>query len=159
MKFNRLGSAIGEASVLFQTATNGTAQASLDFVMLTNRIALADGQTSQSLAVSVIDDNKVELEESVDLLISDVRGSAELGTARSSLRIIDNDVSPGEFVISPATIKISETALFATVSITRTNGYTGLVELSFETTPLTAKEGVDYSPVQGSVVFADNEDK
>ena len=157
VKLIRLGSAIGEASVLFQTATNGTAQAALDFVTLTNRVVFADGQTSQSVAVEVIDDNKVELEESVDLLISNVEGSAELGLGRSVLRIIDNDVSPGEFVISPAAIQIAETALFATVSITRTNGYTGLVELSYETTPLTAKEGVDYSPVQGSVVFADNE--
>ena len=158
IKFSRLGSAIGEASVLFQTATNGTAQAELDFEMLTNRVVFADGQISQSVAVEILDDSKVELEESIDLLISDVEGSAELGLGRSSLRIVDNDVSPGEFLISPSAIQIAETASFATVSITRTNGYTGLVELSYETTPLTAKEGVDYSPVKGSVVFADSED-
>ena len=158
VKFSRLGSAIGEASVTFQTATNGTAQAELDFVMLTNKVVFADGQISQSVAVEIIDDNKVELEESIDLLISNVEGSAELGLGRSSLRIVDNDVSPGEFLISPSAIQIAETASFATVSITRTNGYTGLVELSYETTPLTAEEGVDYSPVKGSVVFADSED-
>jgi hypothetical protein len=158
VKLSRLGSAIGEASVLFQTATNGTAQAELDFVMMTNRVVFADGQISQSVAVEIIDDIKVELEESIDLIISDVEGSAELGLGRSSLRIVDNDVSPGEFLISPSAIQIAETASFATVSITRTNGYTGLVELSYETTPLTAKEGVDYSPVKGSVVFADSED-
>ena len=56
-----------------------------------------------------------------------------------------------------AAIQVAETASFATISITRTNGYTGIVEMNYETTPLTAKEGIDYLPIQGSVVFADSE--
>ena len=152
-----MGSSIGETSVLFQTVTNGTAQPELDFVMLTNRVVFAAGQISQSISFDIIDDSKVEMDESVDLMISEIEGSSELGVSKSTLRIIDNDVAPGEFLISPATVQVAETASFATIGITRTNGYTGLVEMNYETTPLTAKEGIDYSPVIGSLVFADSE--
>ena len=79
IKLSRFGSSLGETSVMFQTVTNGTAQADLDFIMLTNKVVFADGQISQSLAIEILDDNKVELEETLDLLISQVEGNAELG--------------------------------------------------------------------------------
>ena len=43
------------------------------------------------------------------------------------------------------------------VTVLRTNGYTGLIELEFTTSDLTAKNGEDYTAISGTLVFGDGE--
>ena len=52
---------------------------------------------------------------------------------------------------------MEETARFATVTVLRTNGYTGLVELDYSTSDLTAIAGDDYRGITGKLVFGDGE--
>ncbi|NES63808.1 MAG: hypothetical protein F6K24_00080 [Okeania sp. SIO2D1] len=58
-----------------------------------NRIFFADGDTtSQSIAIPVIDDNLVEVTETVNLLLTDISGDAMIGTPNNAvLQLFDND--------------------------------------------------------------------
>jgi len=157
IQVNRLGSNIGETSVAFLTATNGTAEAVIDFQMVSNTVKFADGEITRSVEVLIVDDTEVEGMESVVLLLTNVVGKAILGLDESALHIVDNDFAPGEFYFEKPTFRVEETAGFATVTVVRTNGYTGLVELDYSTSDLTAIAGDDYRGITGKLVFGDGE--
>ncbi|HJN89164.1 MAG TPA: Calx-beta domain-containing protein, partial [Verrucomicrobiota bacterium] len=157
IQVDRLGSNIGETTVAFLTATNGTAEAVLDFQMVSNTVKFADGEITMSVNVPIVDDTEVEGRESVVLLLTNVIGKAILGLDVSMLQIVDNDFAPGEFYFEKPTFRVEETAGFATVTVVRTNGYTGLVELDYSTSDLTAIAGDDYRGITGKLVFGDGE--
>ena len=157
IQVNRLGSNIGETTVAFLTATNGTAEAVIDFQMVSNTVKFADGEITRSVEVPIVDDTEVEGMESVVLLLTNVIGKAILGLDESALHIVDNDFAPGEFYFEKPTFRVEETAGFATVTVVRTNGYTGLVELDYSTSDLTAVAGADYRGITGKLVFGDGE--
>ncbi|MEM1170604.1 MAG: hypothetical protein AAGJ08_16360, partial [Cyanobacteria bacterium P01_H01_bin.35] len=58
-----------------------------------NTIFFADGDTiSQSIEIPIIDDNLVEVTETVNLLLTDISGSATIGTPNNAvLQLFDND--------------------------------------------------------------------
>ncbi|SVB35090.1 uncharacterized protein METZ01_LOCUS187944, partial [marine metagenome] len=157
IQVDRLGANIGETSVAFVTATNGTAEAVLDFQMVSNTVEFTDGEITKSVNVPIVDDIEVEGIESVVLLLTNVIGNAILGLEESALQIVDNDFAPGQFYFESPTFRVEETARFATVTVLRTNGYTGLVELDYSTSDLTAVAGDDYRGITGKLVFGDGE--
>jgi len=157
ININRLGSTIGDSTVSFITATNGTAQAVLDFQMISNTIEFLDGEITKSVNVPIVDDILVEPEETVVLLLTNVLGRSILGISESELSIIDNDFAPGQFYFEKPTFRAEETSGFATITVVRTNGYTGLVELDYATSDLSAKAGDDYQSTSGKIVFGDGE--
>ncbi len=157
IQVNRLGANIGETTVAFLTATNGTAEAVLDFQMVSNTVKFADGEITRSVDVAIVDDTEVEGRESVVLLLTNVIGNAILGLDESELHIVDNDFAPGRFYFEKPTFRVEETAGFATVTVVRTNGYTGLVEIDYTTSDLTAVAGDDYRGIEGKLVFGDGE--
>ena len=157
IQVDRLGANIGETTVAFLTATNGTAEAVLDFQMVSNTVKFADGEITRNVDVAIVDDTEVEGRESVVLLLTNVIGNAILGLDESELHIVDNDFAPGRFYFEKPTFRVEETAGFATVTVVRTNGYTGLVEIDYTTSDLTAVAGDDYRGIEGKLVFGDGE--
>jgi uncharacterized delta-60 repeat protein len=157
VKIERLGAIEGEVQVSFLTATNGTATAKLDFQMISNTVHFLDGEISKVVQVPIIDDAIVESIESVSLLLTNAIGKVLLGTDESLLNILDDDFAPGQFYFESPSFKVSENVGFATVTVLRTNGYTGLIELDFSASDLTAKNGEDYTAVTGKIVFGDGE--
>jgi len=129
----------------------------LDFQMVSNTVEFTDGEITKSVNVPVVDDIEVEGIESVVLLLTNVIGNAILGLEESALQIVDNDFAPGQFYFESPTFRVEETARFATVTVLRTNGYTGLVELDYSTSDLTAVAGDDYRGITGKLVFGDGE--
>ncbi|NEQ39576.1 MAG: tandem-95 repeat protein, partial [Okeania sp. SIO3I5] len=59
-----------------------------------NIISFEDGETtSQSIEIPIIDDNLVEVTETVNLLLTDISGGATIGTPNNAvLQLFDNDV-------------------------------------------------------------------
>jgi hypothetical protein len=125
--------------------------------MVSNTVHFLDGETSKFVQVPIINDALVEVTESIPLLLTNAVGKAVLGVDESILNIVDDDFAPGEFSLEFPSFRVYENAGFATVTIVRTNGYTGLVELDYSTSDLTAKTGQDYTGVSGKVVFGDSE--
>ena len=157
IKIERLGAALGPAQVSFLTTTNGTALAGLDFEMVSNTVQFLDGEISKVVQVPIINDTLVENIENVTLMLTNAVGKVLLGEDESMLNIVDDDFAPGQFYFEAPSFKVRENAGFATVTVLRTNGYTGLIELEFTTSDLTAKNGEDYTAISGKLVFGDGE--
>ncbi|MDX2213899.1 MAG: Calx-beta domain-containing protein [Oculatellaceae cyanobacterium bins.114] len=93
------------------TPTNGTATAGSDFTSTPIVINFADGQTTQTVTIPLVNDTDVEGNETVNLTLSNPTGGATLGTqTTATLTIVDNDTPP-------ATTRIEAE------SLTRTGSY------------------------------------
>jgi uncharacterized delta-60 repeat protein len=92
---NRVNGFTGIVAVDFATS-DGTAKAGVKYVKTSTRLAFADGETSKTVLIPIIDENTVEGDQSVILTLSNVSGGATLGSPRSvALSIVDDDFGPG----------------------------------------------------------------
>jgi hypothetical protein len=62
---------------------------------------------------------------------------------------------PGTLALSAATYSVAENGGSLTVTVTRTSGTTGAVSVNYATSDGTAKAGVKYTAVSGTLTFAD----
>lgn len=157
IQIDRIGSLLGELEMSFLTATNGTAQAKADFLMVSNKVEFKEFETSKFVNVPILDDDKIEPIESVVLLVTNLIGNAVFRVDESKLNIIDNDFATGDFSFEYPTFKVREDESFATIGVVRTNGFTGIVEIEYELSDLTAVVGKDYATEGGKIVFADGD--
>lgn len=89
----RTGGSTGATSVQFSTS-NGTAGAA-DYTTTNTTVNFADGQTSQTVNVPIINDTANEPDETINLALSNVTGTGQLGTQATATLTILNDDSPG----------------------------------------------------------------
>jgi len=159
IKIERIGDVSKIAEVTFLTKTNGTALATLDFQMISNTVTFLEGDASRFVEVPIVDDTVVEGYESVTLLLTNAVGNATLDRRVSNLNIVDDDFAPGQFYLENALSRVHENAGYATLTVMRTNGYTGIVEMEYAVSDLTALNGEDYVAINGKLVFSDAENK
>ena len=88
-------------------------------------------------------------------------GGAVIGSDDSAeLSIIDNDPAeptpqPGSLQLGAATNSIIENGGSVLLTVTRTSGSDGVVGVSYETSDVTASQGLDYLGGVGTLSFAD----
>jgi uncharacterized delta-60 repeat protein len=70
---------------------NGTALAGEDYVPVQGTLIFAEGETSKSFVLPIIDDNRVEPDETVILVLSNPTGGALLGVPGTNIVTIVND--------------------------------------------------------------------
>jgi hypothetical protein len=125
--------------------------------MLSNTVQFLDGEIFKVVQIPILDDAIVESIESVSLLLTNALGKALLGIDESLLNIVDDDFAPGQFYFESPSFKVRENVGFATITVLRTNGYTGSIVMDFSASDLTAKNGEDYTAITGKLVFGDGE--
>jgi hypothetical protein len=87
---NRTGSTSGSATVDYATADD-SAVSGVDYAAASGTLSFADGETSQSFSVPIVDDGQVEGNESILLTLSGANG-ADLGSvSEAQLTIVDDD--------------------------------------------------------------------
>ncbi len=155
---NRTGGNDGIVTVNYAT-TDNTAIAGNDYTATSGTLTFADTETTQSLTVPILEDTTVEGNELFDLVLTNITGGATLGTATSSVNIVDNDVvtNPGTLGFSVANIDVNENAATATITVNRTGGTDGIVTVNYATNDNTAIAGTDYTTTSGTLTFADTE--
>ena len=141
----------GVVTVNFATS-NGTATASTDYVATNGVLTFADGQTTNSFSVVILDDLILESNETVNLMLSNPGGGASLGSVSNAvLTIIDSGTPIVQF--ATPTNSVNETNGTATITLIRTGGTNVAVTVDFATTNGTATAGSDYTATNGTVTF------
>jgi hypothetical protein len=90
----RSGGSSGAISVDYATV-DGSAIAPQDYLAASGTLHFADGQTSRSIEIALIDDALHESTENLTVVLSNPSGGASLGSpASATLNLIDNDPAP-----------------------------------------------------------------
>ncbi|MFM8008980.1 MAG: Calx-beta domain-containing protein, partial [Dolichospermum sp.] len=122
----RTGGSDGIVSVIL-TPSDGTATGGNDYDNSPTTVTFANGETSTTVTIPIIDDNVYEPTETVNLTLSNPTGGATLGTQQTAiLNIVDNDAVPGTIQFSNADYSVNENGTLVTaVTLTRSNGSDG----------------------------------
>ena len=150
----RTGDSTGSVTVDYATS-NGTATSGSDYTAASGTLTFADGETSKTFTVPIIDDTLVEGNETVNLTLSSPTGGATLGTqATATLTIVDDDVAPAATLqFSTAAFSVNENGGTATITVTRTGGSNVPVSVNYATSNGTATAGSDYTATSGTLNF------
>jgi ribosomal protein L35AE/L33A len=149
----------GPVNVNYATS-NGSATAGSDYVAASGTLNFANGQTSQTFTITILDDSAFEGNETVNLTLSSPGGGATLGTPNTAvLTIVDNDQAPqpGQFQLSSAAYSVNENGGSVTITVNRVNGSNGAVSVGYATANGTAIAGNDYTAASGTLNFADGQ--
>ena len=153
----RSGGTSGAVSVDYSTS-NGTATAGSDYTAANGTLNFANGQTSQSFTVGILNDAVFEPTEAFNLTLSSPGGGAVLGAQSTALvNVTDDDVAPvaGSVSFSSATYAVGEAAGTVTIAVNRSGG-----TLPFSvnyTTSLGTAGLADYTPAFGTLSFGTGE--
>ena len=97
----RSGGSDGAVSANYSTF-NGTAIAGSDYLPTSGRLYFADRETQKTFTISIRDDNVLEGNETVNLLLSNPTGGADLGTQNTAtLTIVDAEPISSGINIGP----------------------------------------------------------
>ncbi|TQV88071.1 immunoglobulin-like domain-containing protein [Aliikangiella coralliicola] len=154
----REGGSLGEVSVDV-VSQNDSATAAEDYQIVNQTVSFADGEISQTISVSLIDDSEYEGNESFDLQLTNVAGT-ELANQIVAKVIINEDEpipSAGIIQFSGVAYQADEDATDLIVTVTRTLGSVGEVSADLSVISGDATHGIDYRIANSSLTFPDGE--
>jgi uncharacterized delta-60 repeat protein len=150
----RLGATNGTVTVNY-TTSNGSARAGQDYTAQSGVLTFAPGVTVQNFNVAIADDVLIESAETFVVTLFNVGGGGTLGLATATVTIVDNDFRAGDLTFSAPDYSVAEGAGSATVSVLRTNGFTGIVTVQYTTAAGTAQAGNDFVAQAGVLTFGE----
>ncbi|HWY76164.1 MAG TPA: Calx-beta domain-containing protein, partial [Verrucomicrobiae bacterium] len=150
----RTGSTVGTVSVNFATS-DGTAVSGLRYIATNGVLNFVDGQVTNSFSVTVINDNAVDGDQTVNLSLSNPGGGAQLlAPSISVLTIIDTTVG---LSFSSANYSVNENGVTATITVLRTGVTNSTVSVNFATSDGTATAGNQYVATSGTLTFTNGQ--
>ncbi|MEW8205727.1 MAG: Calx-beta domain-containing protein, partial [Candidatus Thiodiazotropha taylori] len=152
----RVGSSEGEVSVEYATSDDD-AVAGDDYVSQSGRLTFADGETLRTIEIPIINDRDDEENEDFQILLSDVRGNAALGQQSEVEVVILDDDGAGTVAFSAISVAVNESRGEALVSLVRTGGTAGTIEVGYRTVADTALAEVDFVETESTVLFLPGE--
>lgn len=153
---NRVNGSSGIATVDYVTNEN-TATRDVDFTYLSDTLTFADGETSKTVDIPILEDTIVEPTESFGFAILGATGAA-LGTKRTvSINILDNDATNSSFNFSQSAYELNESGGSAAITVTRSGDISGAATVQYATSDGTATAGSDYTAATGTLSFAAGE--
>ncbi len=150
----RTGDTSGVVSVDY-ASTNGTALAGSDYTAVNGTLTFAAGETNQIITVPILNDGLVEAAYETFTVTLSNPTNAVLGTrAVATVRITDNDKG---LALESATYLVAEDAGSVLIGVSRGDDGNFPVSVDCFTTDGTAKNGLDYTGVTNTLVFAAGE--
>ncbi len=129
----RVGGAAGAVSVDYD-ATSGSATAGADYGVSTGTLNFADGETTKTFTIPLVNDSEPEFPETFDVVLSNPTGGAVLDApAVQTITITDNDNggggAPGVLQFALGSLVVPETVASGekVISVIRTGGSSGTV--------------------------------
>ncbi|HEY0601486.1 MAG TPA: Calx-beta domain-containing protein [Herpetosiphonaceae bacterium] len=130
------------------TTSGGTASAGSDYTATSGTLTFDPGQTTQTIAIPIVNDLVGEASETVILTLINPT-NAEIGSPSSATVTI----SPNDIVSFVGNVSVHENADKATLTV-RLNGPSDLpVSVDYATGDNTAKAGSDYAATSGTLTF------
>jgi uncharacterized repeat protein (TIGR01451 family)/uncharacterized delta-60 repeat protein len=156
INFVRTGSTNNPATVDFVTTTNGTAIPGVNYLPVSNTVSFVAGQTSAIWPVPVFHDLSAQGDRTVTMILTNPQSSVLVAPAQATLTIVDVETAPGQFNFAATNFYVAENAGDAVVTVLRTNGHSGVVQVNFATSDgAAAFAGIDYVSTNGVLTFAD----
>jgi ELWxxDGT repeat protein len=140
--------------------SNGSATFPDDYNGVSIPVNFANGETSKTVTIPIVDDTVNEGNETINLTLANPQGGATLGTQTTAvLTIIDNDQpKPGTIAFTQSSFSINEDGTpVAIVTITRTGGSDGEVSAEVNLNNGSAIDPNDYDSTAITVNFANGE--
>jgi uncharacterized repeat protein (TIGR01451 family)/uncharacterized delta-60 repeat protein len=152
----RSGPGTEAASVNYATVFGGTATPNEDYVSTTGTLTWGAGDLSpRTFAVTIVNDQIGEANETVLLALSNPSPGARLGQSSATLTIVDDDIT---LHFSSAEYSVLENAGTATITVQRRGVAAGAVSVDYATLPGgTAVPGVNYTAVNGQLTWGDGD--
>ncbi|NLS76209.1 MAG: S8 family serine peptidase [Chloroflexi bacterium] len=146
----KLNVAVEEEVRVDYACAGGTATASEDYVPAQGTLIFAPGQTSQTFAVTILDDTRAEAGETILLALANPVNAGLGASATTTISITDNDA----LRFSLSNNYVAENAGQAVISV-RLSAASGVeVRVDYRTGEGTATAGADYLPASGTLIFA-----
>lgn len=142
-------------SVNYATS-NGTAVAGSDFAANSGTVIFAPGQTSKTIAISVVGDTTVEANETFSVLLSAPSAGASIGD-RQGVGTIVNDDGPRLRISDASGPEGNSGTRNLTFAVNLSPASTVPVTVKYATANGTAAAGSDYTAATGTLTFAPGE--
>lgn len=149
----RTGGSSGAVSVLM-IASNGTAVSGADYMPSSIVVNWADGDSApKQVVIPLVNDGVIEVDETVNLTLTQPTGQSALGLAAAVLTIGDDE--PPTFELSPSTLTVTEGLQSSAVfTVTRQGGNAATVSINYATTAGTATSTADFTSQSGTLSWA-----
>nr|WP_320022325.1 Calx-beta domain-containing protein [uncultured Draconibacterium sp.] len=130
--------------------TGGTATSGDDYTILADgTLTFATGETSKTVVISVIGDTNVELNETIELTLTNATGAALIADASGTASITNDDSA----AVTIADVAANENDGTVTVTASLNNGVQGGFTVNASTTDGTATTtDSDYTAISGEVL-------
>nr|WP_246345527.1 Calx-beta domain-containing protein [endosymbiont of Lamellibrachia barhami] len=153
----RTGGADGPVSVDYATA-DGSALQPGDYTQATGTLDFLDGETSQTILLTLTDDATWEPNEDFTVTLSNVVDATLGAQSSTTVTITDDQVrNAGTLALSNATVTLSEGGPAITLTVDRTGGSDGTVTVDYATADVTATAPGDYTALNGTLTFLNGE--
>ena len=156
----RAGGSSGNVSVKV-TTTDGTALDGSDYTGGEQVVQFADGVTTGSASIPILNDTTFEVTENFTLAISTPTGGVSLGVISTTTATLTDDDQPGVLAFASNSSVIGEGAGTHTVTVNRTGGQRGAVSVSYSLGAVSfanpASTPGDFTVSTGTLNFADGE--
>ena len=154
----RDGSTAGTSTVTFDTTTNGTAVAGINYLVATNvTVTFLPGESTRTVTIPLLYNPAAEGSRTVSMALSLPVDTVLLNPSQAVLTINDVDQAPGTLLFSAAAYVASEGAGNAVITVVRSNGLSGVVSVNLSTIAGTATPGSRYVATNGVLTFADGQ--
>lgn len=161
VQVERTGGDDGAVSVDYATS-NGSATVGSDYTATSGTLQFADNvDGTQNVTIPILDDSADEADETLSFTLSNPTGGATLGNpTAATLTILDDEnptPQPGTLGFTATSFSANEISGNATISVSRSGGTDGAVSALYATSPGSAGAGTDYTPVNGTLSWANGE--
>ncbi|XP_056394317.1 adhesion G-protein coupled receptor V1 isoform X2 [Hyla sarda] len=132
-----------------------------EFLETSGMLTLRDRQSAAIVIIQALDDSVPEEKSYYQFHLSKIsEGGIINESARfANITMVSSDLPYGKFQFSQTLLQISEDVRWVNVTISRSGGTFGDVELQYQTNSGSALKDLDYTDSKGKLVFRPNETK
>jgi len=148
-----LSAASGRTVMVTYTTSDGTAGAGSDYTTASGTLIFAPGQTSRSFNISIADDSLAELDETLQIGLSNPSNASLGATASATLTISDNDVARPTVSMSASDGGAAEAGPDGGIFTITRSGSTATALVVHYNSGGSASPGADYAALSGSATI------